>query len=87
MLLCNNWLGRKGYNNIWTRTKSLWLLGFDYPFFCSDAVSKKYETRGEKRQIPADREEMTETQLESMLELRPPNIMPQGNVGTPTRYT
>ena len=42
-------------------------------------------TRKEQKQIPNDREIFTEDHLKTMIELNPPGIMPQGNVGTPTR--
>ncbi|XP_076440180.1 G patch domain-containing protein 3-like [Babylonia areolata] len=46
----------------------------------------RYQTRGEKRQIPADREEFREEDLQRLPELRPPTVMPHGNVGTPTMH-
>lgn len=42
------------------------------------------KTRGEAKQIPPDREHFTESDLQSLPELHPPDIMPNGNVGTPT---
>ena len=42
------------------------------------------KTRGETKQIPPDRETFTETDLLNLPELHPPDIMPNGNVGTPT---
>ncbi|XP_033113500.1 G patch domain-containing protein 3-like [Anneissia japonica] len=42
-----------------------------------------YKTRGECK-IPSDREEFSQSDLDSLVELRPPDIMPNGNVGTPT---
>ncbi len=51
----------------------------------SDPSAAKYKTRKQQRQIPSDREVFTEDDLRSLIELQPPEIMPQGNVGTPTR--
>ena len=52
----------------------------------SSQHSKKYLSKKEKKQIPQDRETFTEEDLESLAELNPPPLMPQGNVGTPTRF-
>ncbi|KAK3582949.1 hypothetical protein CHS0354_019955 [Potamilus streckersoni] len=43
-----------------------------------------YKTRDEQKKIPPDREEFTEEDLLELPELHPPDIMPNGNVGTPT---
>ncbi|XP_053376234.1 G patch domain-containing protein 3-like [Mercenaria mercenaria] len=42
------------------------------------------KTRGEAKQIPPERENFTESDLLNLPELHPPDIMPNGNVGTPT---
>ena len=47
---------------------------------------KKYKTRGELKKIPEDRETFTRFDLLSIAELFPPDIMPNGNVGTPTKH-
>lgn len=52
----------------------------------SGTASIQYQTRGDKRQIPPDREEFREEDLIKLPELRPPTVMPNGNVGTPTMY-
>ncbi|GAB1598473.1 G patch domain-containing protein 3-like [Argonauta hians] len=44
-----------------------------------------YKTRKEKTKVPEDREEFTKSDLDNLIELHPPNVMPKGNVGTPTR--
>ena len=44
----------------------------------------KYRTRAEQRKIPEEREQFTASDLEKMPELHPPDVMPNGNVGTPT---
>lgn len=44
----------------------------------------KYKTRAEQKIILEDREQFTSNDLEKMKELHPPDIMPNGNVGTPT---
>ena len=46
----------------------------------------RYLSRKEKKQIPDDREFFTQEDLKSLAELKPPPLMPQGNVGTPTMY-
>lgn len=43
-----------------------------------------YKTRAEQKQIPEDRENFTEADLLKLPELHPPDVMPNGNVGTPT---
>lgn len=43
-----------------------------------------YKTRAEQKQIPEDRENFTEADLVKLPELHPPDVMPNGNVGTPT---
>ncbi|KAK7100965.1 G patch domain-containing protein 3-like [Littorina saxatilis] len=50
------------------------------------ASATKYQTRGEKRQLPPDREEFKEEDLIKLPEMRPPTVMPHGNVGTPTMH-
>ena len=47
-------------------------------------VDQKLLTRGEQKQVPPDRELFTENDLNNLPELNPPDIMPNGNVGTPT---
>ncbi len=42
-------------------------------------------TRKEQHTIPAHREEFTSEDLAKLAELHPPNIMPNGNVGTQTK--
>ena len=44
----------------------------------------QYQTRAEQKTIPADREAFTQSDLIKLAELQPPDIMPNGNVGTPT---
>ncbi|XP_072033929.1 G patch domain-containing protein 3-like [Amphiura filiformis] len=44
----------------------------------------QYQTRAEQRTIPSDRQVFTQTDLLQLAELHPPDIMPNGNVGTPT---
>ncbi|KAL8582200.1 hypothetical protein ACOMHN_004119 [Nucella lapillus] len=51
---------------------------------CGTASHSQYQTRGEMRQIPPDREDFHEEDLLRLPELRPPTVMPHGNVGTPT---
>ncbi len=63
-----------------------WALHLRSEFTISDSAAARYLTRREQREIPVDREAFTQEHLASMIELRPPDIMPQGNVGTPTRY-
>ncbi|XP_060064914.1 G patch domain-containing protein 3-like [Ylistrum balloti] len=46
--------------------------------------SNKYKTRAEQKCVPHDREQFTISDLDQMKELHPPDIMPNGNVGTPT---
>ncbi|XP_033747313.1 LOW QUALITY PROTEIN: G patch domain-containing protein 3-like [Pecten maximus] len=46
--------------------------------------SNKYKTRAEQKCVSHDREQFTISDLEKMKELHPPDIMPNGNVGTPT---
>ena len=46
--------------------------------------TNKYQTRAEQRSIPSDREDFTAADLDDLPELHPPDIMPRGNVGTPT---
>jgi hypothetical protein len=46
----------------------------------------KYQTRGDRKRIPPDREQFKEEDLLKLPELRPPTVMPQGNVGTPTMF-
>lgn len=50
----------------------------------SDIQTQVYKTRQEQRKIPAEREEFTAEDLHKLAELHPPDIMPNGNVGTPT---
>jgi hypothetical protein len=49
------------------------------------AQDASYKTRWEQRQIPKDREQFTLEDLNRLAELHPPPIMPNGNVGTPTK--
>lgn len=42
------------------------------------------KTRAEQRQIPPDREGFSLSDLNNLPELNPPDLMPNGNVGTPT---
>ncbi|WAR02872.1 GPTC3-like protein [Mya arenaria] len=44
----------------------------------------KLLTRGESKIVPTEREVFTENDLKTLPELNPPDIMPNGNVGTPT---
>ncbi|OWF42234.1 G patch domain-containing protein 3 [Mizuhopecten yessoensis] len=44
----------------------------------------KYKTRAEQKCVPHNREQFTISDLEKMKELHPPDIMPNGNVGTTT---
>lgn len=44
----------------------------------------RYKTRKEQTAIPPDRETFTESDLQKLQELHPPEVMPNGNVGTPT---
>ena len=52
----------------------------------SSTAAIKYQTRGDKHQIPPDRQEFKEEDLIKLPELRPPTVMPNGNVGTPTMH-
>ena len=52
----------------------------------SRGAASKYQTRGDRRHIPEEREEFHEEDLLKLPELRPPSVMPQGNVGTPTMH-
>uniref|UniRef100_T1J6H0 G-patch domain-containing protein n=1 Tax=Strigamia maritima TaxID=126957 RepID=T1J6H0_STRMM len=45
---------------------------------------KIYLTQKESNEIPEDRESFSRTDFDQLLELHPPGIMPNGNVGTPT---
>lgn len=54
--------------------------------FVESSTTGKFQTREEKKKIPGDRESFTIADLSSLPELRPPAIMPQGNVGTPTSH-
>ena len=45
---------------------------------------RRLVTRGEQNHIPTDREKFTLKDLKSLPELNPPDVMPNGNVGTPT---
>ncbi|XP_013379646.1 G patch domain-containing protein 3 [Lingula anatina] len=49
-----------------------------------DMGNQRYKTRREQKQIPQDREQFTRADLSKLIELHPPDIMPNGNVGTPT---
>lgn len=53
-------------------------------FFLFLDKTDAYKTRAEQKQIPEDREKFTEGDLLKLPELHPPDIMPNGNVGTPT---
>ncbi|KAK7488497.1 hypothetical protein BaRGS_00020282 [Batillaria attramentaria] len=54
---------------------------------CShDRPATKYQTRGDKKRIPPEREEFKEEDLQKLPELRPPSVMPNGNVGTTTSH-
>lgn len=44
-----------------------------------------YKNRAETKQIPTDREDFTDADLSKLPELHPPDVMPNGNVGTPTK--
>lgn len=44
----------------------------------------KFTTRGQQKVIPADREIVTDSDFQNLPEFHPPNMMPNGNVGTPT---
>ncbi|XP_071496891.1 G patch domain-containing protein 3-like [Diadema antillarum] len=44
----------------------------------------KYVTRGESKLIPPEREAFSRSHLTQLAELNPPDLMPNGNVGTPT---
>ncbi|KAL4223796.1 G patch domain-containing protein 3 [Mactra antiquata] len=44
----------------------------------------QWKTRAEQKQIPPNREGFTLSDLNSLPELNPPDLMPNGNVGTPT---
>ncbi|XP_063447973.1 G patch domain-containing protein 3-like [Mytilus trossulus] len=44
-----------------------------------------YKNRAESKQIPTDREDFTDADLSKLPELHPPDVMPNGNVGTPTK--
>ncbi|XP_041456502.1 G patch domain-containing protein 3-like [Lytechinus variegatus] len=46
--------------------------------------AKEYTTRGDSKLIPPEREIFTESHLGNLVELNPPDLMPNGNVGTPT---
>ena len=50
----------------------------------ADQDVKEYTTRDGSRLIPQDREIFTESHLTKLAELNPPDLMPNGNVGTPT---
>lgn len=58
----------------------------EYHFVIISGKPLKYKTRKEQKKIPTDRETFTEDDLKSLLELQPPPLMPQGNVGTPTGH-
>ena len=47
---------------------------------------EKYKTRLEQKQIPENRDVVSAEDLEKLPELHPPSVMPNGNVGTPTKY-
>nr|XP_006821897.1 PREDICTED: G patch domain-containing protein 3-like [Saccoglossus kowalevskii] len=51
-----------------------------------DSSTSQYKTRKEEKTIPSERETFTENDLSNLIELKPPAIMPNGNVGTPTKY-
>ena len=53
-------------------------------FYISD--DSKFLTRAEQKQIPEERETFTLSDLQKLPELSPPDIMPNGNVGTPTMH-
>ncbi|KAK6190941.1 hypothetical protein SNE40_002701 [Patella caerulea] len=44
-----------------------------------------YQTRNEKKRIPEERTDFTESDLMKLPELNPPQMMPNGNIGTPTK--
>ncbi|XP_052247176.1 G patch domain-containing protein 3-like [Dreissena polymorpha] len=50
----------------------------------ANSEKSKMVTRGERKQVPSDRELFTEQDLKVLPEMNPPDIMPNGNVGTPT---
>ncbi|XP_041378693.1 G patch domain-containing protein 3-like [Gigantopelta aegis] len=50
----------------------------------NDSVSDSFKTRDEQKTVPPDRQEFTEKDLLTLQELHPPDVMPNGNVGTPT---
>ncbi|XP_050411445.1 G patch domain-containing protein 3 [Patella vulgata] len=51
----------------------------------SNASNDFYQTRNEKKKIPEDRTDFTESDLMKLPELNPPQMMPYGNIGTPTK--
>ena len=46
----------------------------------------RFKTRSETKEIPCDRQIFTRNHLLALPELHPPSFMPNGNVGTPTKY-
>ena len=50
----------------------------------TDTASFAFRTRKEQKTIPPDRQDFTENDLQTLPELHPPDVMPNGNVGTPT---
>nr|XP_033809649.1 G patch domain-containing protein 3 [Geotrypetes seraphini] len=51
----------------------------------ADSCAFPYKTKKQLRSKKADSETFTQADLESMPELNPPALMPQGNVGTPMK--
>ncbi|VDN29818.1 unnamed protein product [Gongylonema pulchrum] len=54
--------------------------GQEIPLKCFIFPLKPYETSSDAKGVPANLD------FRSLIELRPPSIMPHGNVGTPTKY-
>lgn len=52
----------------------------------TESSTAAYITRGERKSIPSNREVFRAEDLLNLPELRPPSIMPNGNVGTPTAH-
>ena len=59
-------------------------LNMNHCYVFADDSQTQYKTRAELRQIPSGREQFTAHDLQQLIELHPPAIMPNGNVGTPT---
>jgi len=55
-------------------------------FVAVPSAGNKFRTRDENKRFPVDSGSLTAADLAGLPELRPPSLMPQGNVGTPTSH-